>query len=122
MDKNLRMCVCTHVRVYICVNESLCYLKLTHFKSTVIQSQNFFRELWPRGTKSDSYPRECWFDPWPRSVGQGSSVAVSCGVGLRCSSDPVLLWLCCRLAAAAPVPPLAWEPPYAVRAALKNFF
>ena len=41
--------------------------------------------------------------------------AVNCGVGVgrRCSSDPELLWLWCRLAAAAPIQPLAWEPPYA---------
>ena len=38
---------------------------------------------------------------------------MSCGVGRRCSSDPALLWLGCRLAAIAPVGPLAWEPPYA---------
>ena len=29
-------------------------------------------------------------------------------VGYRCSLDPVLLWLWCRLAAAAPIQPLAW--------------
>ena len=31
-----------------------------------------------------------------------------------------MLWLWCRLAAIAPIPPLAWEPPYAVGAALKK--
>ena len=41
-------------------------------------------------------------------------------VGYRCSSDLVLLWLWCRLAAAAPIRPLAWELPYAVGAALKK--
>ena len=35
-------------------------------------------------------------------------------------SDPRLLWLWCRPAAAAPVRPLAWELPYASGAALKN--
>ena len=30
--------------------------------------------------------------------------------------DPVLLWLWCRLAAAAPIGALAWELPYAVGA------
>ena len=34
--------------------------------------------------------------------------------------DPVLLWLWWRLAAAAPVAPLAWELPYAAGAALKK--
>ena len=34
--------------------------------------------------------------------------------------DLALLWLWCRLAATAPTRPLAWEPPYAVDAALKS--
>ena len=45
---------------------------------------------------------------------------MSCGVGRRCSSNPMLLWLWCRLAAVAPVSSLAWEPPYAVGAALEK--
>ena len=45
---------------------------------------------------------------------------MSCGVGHRRSSDPALLWLWCRPAAAAPIPPLAWELPYAAGAALKS--
>ena len=43
---------------------------------------------------------------------------MSCGVGCRRGSDPALLWLWCRLVAADPIPPLAWEPPYAMGAAL----
>ena len=50
-------------------------------------------------------------------MGWGSSIAVSCGVGLRRSSDPTLLWLWRRLTATAPIRPLAWEPPYATGAA-----
>ena len=42
---------------------------------------------------------------------------MSCSVGHRCGSDPALLWLRCRPAAAAPTGPLAWEPPYAAGAA-----
>ena len=34
--------------------------------------------------------------------------------------DLVLLWLWCRLAATALIGPLAWEPPYAVGAALEK--
>ena len=49
----------------------------------------------------------------------GSGIAVSCGIGHRCSLDPTLLWLGCRPAAAAPTWPLAWEPPYATYIALK---
>ena len=40
---------------------------------------------------------------------------MSCGVGRRCSSDPVLLWL--WPVATAPIQPLAWEHPYAAGAA-----
>ena len=60
------------------------------------------------------------FDPWPRSVGEGSHVAMSCGVGCRCGSDLIWLWLWYRLAAVAPIGPLAWESPYAAGAALKK--
>ena len=45
---------------------------------------------------------------------------MSCGVGHRHGSDPVLLWLWCRLVAVALVHPLAWESPYAVGVALKR--
>jgi len=46
--------------------------------------------------------------------------AMSCGVGHRCNSDLALLWLWHRPAATALIQPLAWEPPYAVGAALKK--
>ena len=36
---------------------------------------------------------------------------MSCGVGRRRDSDPVLLWLRCRPAAVALIRPLAWGPP-----------
>ena len=39
---------------------------------------------------------------------------MSCGVGLRCGSDPALLWLWHRPGATARIRPLAWEPPYAL--------
>ena len=45
---------------------------------------------------------------------------MSRGAGRRRGSDPMLLWLWCRLAATAPIPPLAWEPPYAAGVALKR--
>ena len=50
-------------------------------------------------------------------MGWGSGIAVSCGIGCRRGSDPTLLWLWRRLAAIAPIGPLAWEPPYAAGAA-----
>ena len=45
---------------------------------------------------------------------------MSCGVGRRHGSDPILLWLGCRPAATALIGPLAWEPPCAAGVALKD--
>ena len=45
---------------------------------------------------------------------------LSCGVCCRRSLDPALLWLWCRLAVAALIRALAWEPPYAASATLKR--
>jgi len=53
-------------------------------------------------------------------VDQRSGVAMSCGVGRRSGSDPVLLWRWRRPPAVAPIRPLAWEPPFATGAALKR--
>ena len=47
-------------------------------------------------------------------------IAVNYGVGHRCGSDPVLLWLWPRPAATASIRLLAWETPYAIGAALKR--
>ena len=74
--------------------------------------------MWHCGCESDWESIGCGFDPWPRSVGWGPDVAVSCGVGRRCSLD--LMWLWCRLAAVAPIGPLACEPPYAMGMDLKR--
>ena len=45
---------------------------------------------------------------------------MSCGIGRRRSSHPMLLWLWHRQAAVAPIQPLAWEHPYATGVALKR--
>ena len=45
---------------------------------------------------------------------------MSCDVGLRLGSDPVLLWLWHWPAATGPIRPLAWEPPYAVGMAIEK--
>ena len=45
---------------------------------------------------------------------------MSCGVGRKLGSDPVLLWLWCKPEAIALIRPLAGEPPYAAGAALKR--
>ena len=46
--------------------------------------------------------------------------AMSCHVGHRHSSDPSLLWLWCRLASVALIPPLAQELPCVMDMALKK--
>ena len=58
--------------------------------------------------------------PSPAQWVKDPSGAMSCGVGHRLGSDPVLLWLWCRPAAPAPIQPLAWELSYAAGAALKR--
>ena len=45
---------------------------------------------------------------------------MSLDIGHRCGLDSMLLWLWCSLAAVALIRPLAWEPPYAMGAALKK--
>ena len=45
---------------------------------------------------------------------------VSCGVGHRRGSDLALLWLWHRPVATALIRPLAWEPPYALGAAVRG--
>ena len=45
---------------------------------------------------------------------------MSYGVAHRCGLDLALLWLLRRLAATAPIRPLAWEPLYATNMALKR--
>ena len=69
------------------------------------------------GYKPISMYKDAGSMSWPRSVCWGSSIAIICGVGRRCSLDPMLLW--CRLVAATPIRLLAWEFPCAVGVALK---
>ena len=45
---------------------------------------------------------------------------MSCNVGHRCGSDHALLWLWYRPVDTALIGPLAWEPRYAMDAALKR--
>ena len=47
-------------------------------------------------------------------VNDPAGIAVSCGVGCRRGLAPTLLWLWRRPVATALIPPLAWEPPYAM--------
>ena len=45
---------------------------------------------------------------------------MSCGVGRRRGSDPVLLWFWRRLETTVMIQPLAWGPPYVSGVALKR--
>ena len=65
--------------------------------------------LWLSGNKSDWCPWGWGIQSRPCSVGQGSSVAVTCGIVYRHGSDPTFLWLWYRPAAIALILPLAWE-------------
>ena len=76
--------------------------------------------LWLSSNEADWQLWRFRFDPWPCSVCWVSGIAMSCGVGCRQGTDPVLLWLWPGLAAAALLQPLAWEFPYATCAALKS--
>ena len=51
---------------------------------------------------------------------KGLALDMSCGVGRRCGLDLALLWLWYRLAAAAPIRPLAGESPYVAPMAIKE--
>ena len=53
-------------------------------------------------------------------MGRESSIGVRCGAGHRHSSDPTMLWLWCRPAAVALIPPLAWKLSYSAGTALKT--
>ena len=48
------------------------------------------------------------------------ALPVSCSAYCSCGSNPALLHQWCRLAATAPIRPLAWELPYASGVALKS--
>ena len=62
------------------------------------------------------------FHPWPRSVRQGSGVAVSCELWCRSQtrlgSSTAMAGR--RPGAVALIQPPAWEPPYAVGVAVKR--
>ena len=51
---------------------------------------------------------------------KGFGIAVSSGIGHRCGSDLMLLWLWHRLAPVFLTGSLAWEPPYATGADIKK--
>ena len=79
-------------------------------KNTTGSSHCGTAEMNPTSISEDS-----GLDLWSHSVHRGSGVAMSCGVVHGPSSGPALLWLWCSSYLT-----LAWELPYATRAALKS--
>ena len=59
-------------------------------------------------------------EQWLTNPTRNHEVAGSVPALAQWVNDLALLWLWRRLAATAPIQPLAWEPPYAAAAALKS--
>ena len=76
--------------------------------------------LWLSGLWTQILSMRMQFDPWLCPVGWGFSIDMTCGLGHRHDSDPVLLCLWHRLAAEALIWPLPWKLPCAAGAALKR--
>ena len=95
-------------------------LRIPDCLSRLMKSKFLEFPLWCSRDESDEEPWGYGFDPWLHSVGWGSGIAMSCGVGHKCGLDLALLWLWCRPAATALVRFLAWEPPYVAGVALKR--
>ena len=110
------------------MKEKMCVLELKH---ALLSNGSHYMSLIK--TTKQGVPIVVWWVKNPTSIHENVSMMASlnglriwhcrelCGVGHRRGSDPVLLSLWFRLAAAAPIRPLAWELSYAAGAALKFF-
>ena len=74
--------------------------------------------MWHSENESSWYHEDAGSIPGLAQWIEGSSLAVSCGIGGRLSSNLELLWR--RLAATALIQALAWEPLYAMGVAIKS--
>ena len=121
-------------QIFYCFSfqDSVCFICGFGLFQNEISSENFGKTYplhlkrvgefpyWRSRNESDSYPWGRRFDPWPHSVGWGSTIGMSWGVDCTCGLDPELLWLWCRPAAVAPNQLLAWELLCAIGVALKS--
>ena len=87
--------------------------------NTVESLKNCYRNS-RRGTAETNPTRNHEVEGLIPGLAQWVKGPVSCGVGRRHGLDLALLWLWCRLAAVAPIGPLAWECPHAVGATLEK--
>ena len=93
----VRVCVC--VCVCVCVRWYNIFIKTLHFLGS---SHGGAAEM-----NLTSIHEDVGSIPGPAPWGPGSGIAMNCGVGHKCSSDPTLLWL--WPAFAALILPLAWN-------------
>ena len=70
--------------------------------------------LWLSRLQTLTY-KDLWVRPLASLSGLRIQRCRELWLGCKRGSDPALLWLWRRPVAAAPIRPLAWEPPYAVQ-------
>ena len=96
-DNNKKNYLLLNLHFYLLLQ---CQLSLNIWFHVFVNKKKKIQEfpLWLSDNEPDQYPWGRGFNPLPRSVVQGSGIAVSCDVGHRGTScdvdslDPTLLW------------------------------
>ena len=110
---------CTHTHMFTHTHTHICSHTRTHMY-THTHTHTGIPVVAQRVKNSTSILEDVGLIPGLAQWVKGSGVAMNCSIGHRCGLDLVLLWLWCRLAAAAPFRPLVWELPYATGAAIQK--